>query len=89
MNTKTKVIGGFLLGAAIGAVTGLLLAPSSGKKTRKKIKNESKLMADEVITKANESLKSAKKAFDQKLETFMKKGKSAVDPNQSEVMNGN
>lgn len=89
MNTKTKVIGGFLLGTAIGAATGLLLAPSSGRKTRKKIKNESKLMADEVISKANESLKTAKKAFDQKLDAYMKKGKSTVDPHLSEVMNGN
>lgn len=88
MNTKTKVIGGFLLGTAIGAATGLLLAPNSGRKTRKKIKKESKRMANDVISKANESLQTAKKAFDQKLDAYMMKGKSVVDPHLSEVMNG-
>ena len=88
-NPETKFLGGFLLGTAIGAATGLLLAPNSGRKTRRKIKNESKQMAEDVIAKTNESLKTAKKAFDEKLDAYMKKGKSTVQPHLSEVMNGN
>ena len=79
MNTKVKVIGGFLAGAAIGAVSGILLAPYSGRKTRKKIKNESKRMADELIDKANESLASAKRAYNKKLEEYAKTGKTGID----------
>ncbi len=40
-----------------------------------------------VVRKANDSLKSAKKAFDEKLNTYMTRGKSAIDSNLSEVMN--
>ncbi len=57
MNTKTKVIGGFLLGTAIGAATGLLLAPRSGRKTRKKIKNESKKLADDSSQESQRFIK--------------------------------
>lgn len=89
MNTKTKVISGIILGAAVGTATALLLAPSSGKKTRKKIKSESKRLADDVISKANDSLKTAKKAFEERLDTYMKKSEIPVDTHFSEVMNGN
>lgn len=79
MNTKTKVFGGFLLGAAIGALTGVLFAPRSGRKTRKKIKNESKRLADEMIEKANESLATAKRKYNQRLDEYVKGGKSKID----------
>ncbi len=36
-STALKVAGGILAGAAAGAIAGVLLAPDSGKKTRKKI----------------------------------------------------
>ncbi|MCB0492041.1 MAG: YtxH domain-containing protein [Cyclobacteriaceae bacterium] len=79
MNTNTKVIGGVILGAAIGAATGLMLAPRSGRKTRKKLKAESKRLANELIEKANESLDSAKKAYNQKVDEYTKNGKSSID----------
>lgn len=88
MNTKTKVISGFILGAAVGSVAALLLAPSSGKKTRKMIKEESRRLADEAIAKANDSLKTAKKAFDRKLDTYTRKGEAHVE-HLSDVMNDN
>ncbi len=79
MNTNTKVIGGFIIGAALGAVSGILLAPRSGRKTRKKIKQESKKMADEIIDKANETLADAKRNYNKKLEKYVKTGKSGID----------
>jgi gas vesicle protein len=36
-----KSLPGILVGLAVGAVVGLLLAPESGKKTRKRISSES------------------------------------------------
>ncbi|MEQ9413560.1 MAG: YtxH domain-containing protein [Cyclobacteriaceae bacterium] len=53
MNTKTKVIGGFIIGAALGAASGLMLAPISGRKTRKKLKEESRRLPNELIEKSN------------------------------------
>ena len=79
MNTKAKVLSGFLLGAAVGAATGLILAPRSGEKTRKKIKEEPKRLANELIEKANESLYSAKKTYNEKLDNYTKRGKSSLD----------
>lgn len=79
MNTKFKIASGFLLGAAVGAVTALILAPASGKETRKKIKEESLRMTNDLIKKANESLMSARKNYNQKLDDYTKKGKSTID----------
>jgi gas vesicle protein len=79
MNTNTKVIGGVILGATLGVATGLMLAPRSGRKTRKKLKAESKRLANELIEKANESLDSAKKAYNQKVDEYTKNGKSSID----------
>ncbi|MEQ8364899.1 MAG: YtxH domain-containing protein [Cyclobacteriaceae bacterium] len=79
MNTKTKVIGGFIIGAALGAASGLMLAPSSGRKTRKKLKADSRRLANELIEKANESLDSAKKTYNKKIEEYTKNGKSSID----------
>jgi len=40
------LIGGFLLGAAVGAVTGLLLTPKTGKETRRFIKKSADALPD-------------------------------------------
>ena len=53
MSTK-KIITGVILGAAAGAILGVLFAPDKGSKTRKKIKDSSNEFADSVKTKANE-----------------------------------
>lgn len=79
MNTNTKIISGFLMGAALGTATGLILAPSSGKKTRKKLKAESKRLANELIEKANESLEDAKRAYNKKVDNYTKTGKASME----------
>lgn len=42
MNTTAKVIVGFVIGAAFGAVTGLLMAPSTGRTARKNLNKKAK-----------------------------------------------
>lgn len=79
MNTNVKVLGGFIIGAALGTVSGLMLAPRSGRKTRKKLKAESRRLANDLVEKANESLDSAKKAYNKKIEEYTKNGKSSID----------
>lgn len=49
LNTLT----GFVIGAAVGAVCGLVLAPEKGEETRKKLVEKGKKLADKV----NEQLK--------------------------------
>ena len=45
---NTKIILGFIAGAAIGAIAGILLAPDSGAATRKKIIDKSGDLKDAV-----------------------------------------
>ena len=48
-----KFIAGFIVGGAIGAVAGILLAPKSGEETRNEIANGAK----EMLRKADETAK--------------------------------
>ena len=48
MNTTVKVLSGFLAGAALGTIAGVLIAPDRGSNTRKKIKDESKRLSHDI-----------------------------------------
>lgn len=56
MNTSAKILGGFLAGAALGAVAGILLAPDSGANTRMKVVDESKRLTDKLTDSISKSL---------------------------------
>ena len=51
--SATKFLAGFIVGGAIGALTGILLAPKSGEETRKMIADSTK----DAINRANETVK--------------------------------
>lgn len=51
---KTKFLAGLLLGAAAGAVLGILFAPDKGSETRKKITKKGKELGDEFKEKFTE-----------------------------------
>lgn len=48
MNTTGKIIAGILFGAVIGVAAGLLVAPTSGKRTRKSLEKKSKKLAKQM-----------------------------------------
>lgn len=50
MDNTDKTLIAFLAGAAAGAITGLLLAPESGDKTRKKLAKNVDQLKDELET---------------------------------------
>ncbi len=57
MNDDTKkVIQGLLIGAAAGVVAGILLAPSSGKDTRKKLADSAKDISDKFGSEFDNAL---------------------------------
>lgn len=56
-STALKVAGGLLAGAAAGAIAGILLAPDSGKNTRKKIADKTKKITASVKEKAVKKIK--------------------------------
>ena len=77
-----KVILGVLGGLAAGAILGILFAPETGEKTRKKIKNKSIDYADELKYQYGETANSLSKKFDSLKEegkSLIKEGKSKFD----------
>ncbi len=78
MNNNVKVILGFTVGAAAGALTGLLMAPQSGKKTRKMISTESDKFKDSVGDMVAETLKEAKTKYNDLLEDYTDLSKKTI-----------
>ena len=68
---KDNYFKGFLVGAAIGAVAGLLLAPQSGEKTREDIKK----FAKDTKEKGLELFEQAKAEVNKKIANVKKAGK--------------
>lgn len=85
MNTTTKIIGGFLAGAALGVATGLLMAPDSGSRTRKKIIDRSKEVGDQVAKSVAKTLEGVKSTYNQTVDEFANKGKSSIDTAREKV----
>jgi len=54
MSSDSKLLLGLVLGAATGAVAGLLLAPASGKETREKIADKTGELKSDLDRKFNE-----------------------------------
>ncbi|MBS1764315.1 MAG: YtxH domain-containing protein [Bacteroidetes bacterium] len=50
-----KILGALLLGAAAGAVLGILFAPDKGNETRKKIKQKGEDLLDDIKRKIDEA----------------------------------
>jgi gas vesicle protein len=75
MNTISKVSLGVLAGATLGLITGILIAPDSGKKTREKLIGKSK----DIKNKMYDSIDEVKKAYNRKVESFANEGKSGIE----------
>ena len=63
MSDNAKTLTALLVGAAAGAVLGLLFAPDKGTETRRKIAEKSNDMADSVKDKFNEFVDGVKDKF--------------------------
>jgi gas vesicle protein len=79
MNSTEKVILGFLAGAAVGAIAGLLLAPATGEETREKIRDGALKVTDDLK-------KQAQKAWDN-FETMKEDGENMVNRQANQVKN--
>ncbi|HTF16578.1 MAG TPA: YtxH domain-containing protein [Chryseolinea sp.] len=79
MKNARKLIGGLIAGAAIGVAIGVLLAPSSGAKTRKKLIGGSQRMKDDVLASVDDSLASLRKQFNHKIDQLARGSKEAIN----------
>mgnify|MGYP001117807221 FL=1 len=76
-NSTEDFFKGLILGAAVGTVAGILLAPKSGKETREDIKQ----FALDVSNKAQDLYVSSRKKVEAKIEDLKKAGKK-IDFNE-------
>ena len=60
-NTKTLL--GFLAGAAVGALAGILLAPDKGSETRKKISKKTGDLGDTLKSSFNDFVDGVKESY--------------------------
>jgi gas vesicle protein len=73
-----KSLPGILVGLAVGAVVGLLLAPESGKKTRKRISSESDSFFKDLQDQLQTGLENIKSQYNDYVDTAASKTKDAV-----------
>lgn len=63
MANSSKIIGALLIGAAAGAVLGILFAPSSGEETRQQIKDTADNLKSEFGNTVSNTFTKGKDAF--------------------------
>ena len=68
--SATKFLAGFIVGGAIGAITGILLAPKSGEETRALIAQTTK----DAVKRADETVKEIQSKADDVVSDKKKKG---------------
>lgn len=82
--SSSKLLVGFLAGAAIGALAGILFAPDKGSNTRKKIATKTGDITDSVKTSFNDFIDGLKETYSgakENAEEFVSKAKSTVTKN--------
>ncbi len=92
MKKSGNVIGALLLGAAVGAALGILLAPDKGSETRKKIAGGAKDFTDDLKKKAKEAADKFKSKADEasdyaegKLDEYKNKAKNKAEQLSSSI----
>jgi gas vesicle protein len=76
---ESKLIGGLIAATAIGVAIGLLLAPSSGQQTRKKIIDGSLKLKDDFMSSVDASIESLRKQINSRIDQLAKGGKDVVN----------
>ena len=78
MNAK-NLIGGFIVGAALGAAAGLLLAPTSGEKTRRNLVKGSQKVKKSVVDYVEGSIESLRSQINKRIDQVTGRAKDTVN----------
>jgi len=79
MKDPKSLIGGFIAGAALGIAAGILLAPDSGQRTRKKIVDGSIKLKDDLMHSVDSSLESIRRQVTSKIDQLARGSKQNGD----------
>lgn len=74
-----KFLAGFVVGGALGAIAGILLAPQSGEETREQLSDASK----DVVKKADKTVKEIQDKADVVVTDIQRKGDEIMDKIQT------
>ncbi|GAB3510669.1 hypothetical protein GCM10027341_49320 [Spirosoma knui] len=74
-----KSLPGVLVGIAVGAVIGVLLAPESGKKTRKRISSESDSFFKDLQDQLQSGLENIKNQYNDYVDSAVSKTQDVVE----------
>ena len=74
-----KFLAGFVVGGALGAIAGILLAPQSGEETRELLTDASK----DVVKKTDKTVKDIQEKADSCVSDMQKKGDEIMEKIQS------
>ena len=80
-----KFLAGFIVGGAVGALAGLLLAPKSGEETREMIAKTS----TDIYDKTEASLKEIKAKTESVVDDLQKKGEELITKVQDVIKKDN
>ncbi|TRX60529.1 YtxH domain-containing protein [Fulvivirga sp. M361] len=84
-NNGLKIIGSLLLGTAVGAVVGLLTAPESGKKTRKKLDGETQKFLSNINQAVGDSLQTLKSSYQDVVSEVASNAKKHISQGEKKV----
>lgn len=87
---SSKIITGVLIGAAAGAVLGILFAPDKGSDTREKISKKGTDFTDTLKTKINDLVNGIADHFENaknEAENMVEEGKEKIASAKSQVKN--
>ena len=87
---SSKILVGFLAGAAVGALAGILFAPDKGSNTRQKIADKTGDIKDSVKNSYNDFVDGVKQTYagaKEEAEDFANKAKAKLDGVKHEVKN--
>ena len=85
MSTTLKVVSGFVVGALAGVTAGLLFAPTSGQKTRKKIVKQFEHLRDDLAQDVEDKFDHLKEEYNEKLGQLTDLSKKGMDKLKEKV----
>ena len=80
-----KSLPGIIVGLAVGAIVGVLLAPESGKKTRKRISSESDSFFKDLQDQLQSGLESIKSQYEEYVDSATEKTQDLVGKAKKKV----